>query len=186
MKTSRRMSRAFSPPRMDAREVGFHAGGLARVPLSRFWRASRIARWKGFQDRIRNCGQTRFPAGSRKHRSVDSAHARWAPHETSFEISSTDDESPQFHVGGDDGYLTVLFTSEASPALMSHVFHVHLRCFWSLFGCRHARQIAALLWQDKNSIEAATLARLNSNDPCPDRILAGAGQIPSGHGCRPS
>jgi hypothetical protein len=56
---------------------------------------------------------------------------------------------------------------------MSHVFHVHLRCFWSLFGCRHARQIAPLLWQDKNSIEAATLARLNSNDPCPDRILAG-------------
>ena len=105
--------------------------------------------------------------------SVDSAHARWAPHETSFEVSSTEDESPQFHVGGDDGHLAVLFTSEASPALMSHVFDDHLRCFWSLFGCRHARQIAPLLWQDKNSIEAATLARLKSNDPCPDRILAG-------------
>ena len=37
--------------------------------------------------------------------SVDSAHARWAPHETSFEVSSTDDERPQFHVEGDDGHL---------------------------------------------------------------------------------
>lgn len=105
--------------------------------------------------------------------SVASAHARWAPHETSFDVSSTDDESPQFHVGGDDRHLAVLFTSEASPALMSHVFRVQLSCFWGLIGCRHARQIAPLMWQDKNSIEVATLARLNSNDPCPDRILEG-------------
>jgi hypothetical protein len=98
---------------------------------------------------------------------------RWAPHETSFEVSSTDDESPQFHVGGDDRHLSVLFTSETSSALMAHVFDVHLRCFWSLSGCRHARQIAPLLRQDKNSIEVATLARLNSNGPCPDRVLAG-------------
>jgi hypothetical protein len=105
--------------------------------------------------------------------SVGSVHARWAPHGMSFAVSSIDDESVQFRVGGQDRHLAVSFTSEASPALMSHVFNVDLRCFWSLFGCRHARQIAPLLWQDKASIEAATLARLKSNDPCPDRVLAG-------------
>ena len=37
---------------------------------------------------------------------------------------------------------------------------------------RRARQIAPLLWQDKITTETRTLARLKSNQPCPDRILA--------------
>jgi len=105
--------------------------------------------------------------------SVQSFHSRWMPHETGFEVPSTDDQSPEFNVGGDDGHLAVRFTSEASPELRSHAFRVDLSCFWGLFSCRHAREIAPLLWQDKSAIEAATLARLKSNDPCPDRILAG-------------
>jgi hypothetical protein len=105
--------------------------------------------------------------------SVKSAHAAWASHETGFLVSSTDDESPQFRVGGGERHLAVSFAFDASPALRSDAFQVYLRCFWSLRGCRHARQIAPLLWQDKNAIEAATLARLKSDDPCPDRILAG-------------
>ena len=105
--------------------------------------------------------------------SVRNFHSRWMRHEAGFEVTSTDDESPQFHVEGDVGHLAVLFTSEASPELRSHAFRLDLSCFWGLFSCRRARQIALLLWQDKNAIEAATLARLTSNDPCPDRVLAG-------------
>jgi hypothetical protein len=105
--------------------------------------------------------------------SFKSAHARWAVRQTGFEVPSTEDESPQFSVSGDSGHLGVWFTPEASPELRSHLFQVNLSCFWSLLGCRHARDVAPLLWQDKNAIEAATLSRLQSNDPCPDRILAG-------------
>ena len=105
--------------------------------------------------------------------SVSSNHAYWAPHESGFEVSSTDDESPEFHVRGSDASLAVSFGPDASAELRSHAFHVDLRCFWSFGGCRNARQVAPLLWQDKNAIEAAALARLKSDDPCPDRILAG-------------
>jgi hypothetical protein len=114
-----------------------------------------------------------FPQPSGNIVSIRSVHTRWAPYRMGFEVSSIDDESPQFNVGGDDGQLTVLFAPDASPVLKSHLFQINLRCFWGLFGCRQARQVAPLLWQDKNAIEAATLARLQSNDPCPDRILVG-------------
>lgn len=105
--------------------------------------------------------------------SVKSIHSRWAPHESGFRVSSAYDENPQFHVQSNDQALAVLFTSDAPPALTSHAFQIHLTCFWSLFGCHHADQIAPLLWQDKTSIEAATQTRLNGIDRCPDRILAG-------------
>ena len=104
---------------------------------------------------------------------VKSIYGRWAPHESGFRVASAYDENPQFHVHGDDQALAVLFTSEAPSALTSHAFQIHLTCFWSLFGCHHARQIAPLLWQDKNSIEVATRTRLNGIDRCPDRILSG-------------
>jgi len=114
-----------------------------------------------------------FPQSIGNIVSIRSVHTRWGPHQMGFEVSSIDDESPQFNVGGGDGHITVLYVHDASPVLESHLFQVNLRCFWSLFGCRQARQLAPLLWQDKNAIEAATLARLQSNDPCPDRILVG-------------
>jgi hypothetical protein len=88
-------------------------------------------------------------------------------------VSRAYDENPQFYVHSNDQALAVLFTLEATPALTSHAFQIHLTCFWSLFGCHHADQIAPLLWQDKNSIEVATQTRLNGIDRCPDRILAG-------------
>jgi hypothetical protein len=105
--------------------------------------------------------------------SVTSVHARWAPYRSGFEVPSIDDENFLFDVAGSDRSVRVIFTPEASPASMSRVFQVNLSCFWGLFACRHVRQIAPLLWQDGNEIFAATLARLNSNEPCPDRILAG-------------
>jgi hypothetical protein len=114
-----------------------------------------------------------FPEAIGDTISVKSIHSRWASHESGFQVSSAYDGNPKFHVRGDDQALAVLFTPEASPALMSHAFQVHLTCFWNLSGCRHPRQIAPLLWQDKNSIEIATRARLNGIDRCPDSILAG-------------
>jgi hypothetical protein len=117
--------------------------------------------------------QLAIPRGIGNIVSVRSAHGFWAPLQTSFEVASTDEESPQFRVGGDGQHLTVSFAFDASPTLRSGAFQVDLSCFWSLFGCRHASQIAPLLWQDKITIEAATVARLKSSEPCPNRILAG-------------
>jgi hypothetical protein len=105
--------------------------------------------------------------------SVASAHGYWAPHQHGFEVSSTKDESPSFDVQGNDRWLRVSYSADTSPKLRSHLFRVDLNCFWGPIGCRHPRQIAPLLWEDENEIEATTIARLQSNDPCPDRILAG-------------
>lgn len=66
-----------------------------------------------------------------------------------------------------------MYAYGAPPTLIAHAFQIDLNCLWSLRGCPHVRQIAPLLWQNKSAIEAATLARLQSSDPCPDRVLAG-------------
>lgn len=105
--------------------------------------------------------------------SVRSAHGYWAPRQMGFEVPSTEDESPSFDVRGTDRWLRVSYGPDASAVLRSHLFQVDLSCLWGLIGCRHPRQIAPLLWKDWNEIETATIARLQSNDPCPDRILAG-------------
>lgn len=105
--------------------------------------------------------------------SVRSVHGRWAPHQSGFEVSSTEDQNPQFSVSGSDRHLWLSFTFDAPPELKSHAFRVELSCFWSFSACDHSRQVAPLLSQDENAIEAATLARLKSNDPCPDPILSG-------------
>ncbi|HEX8879615.1 MAG TPA: hypothetical protein VF749_06270 [Candidatus Acidoferrum sp.] len=104
--------------------------------------------------------------------SVESAHAFWAPYQQDFEVSSTDDENLQFRIHANEQHLSVFYTFDAPPEVISHVFHLDLSCFWGLLGCRHARQIAPLLWQDKITTETRTLARLKSNQPCPEGILA--------------
>jgi hypothetical protein len=105
--------------------------------------------------------------------SVQSYHSMWAPRQNGFEVSSSFDESPQFRVDGSDRSLAASYAPEASPDNVAHMFKVDLTCFWGFVGCNHARQVAPLLWQDHEAIGAATLARLQSNDPCPDRILIG-------------
>jgi hypothetical protein len=104
---------------------------------------------------------------------VRSFHSVWGPRQTGFEVRSTDDESPQFRVEGDTGHLGVSYAFDAPPNVIAHAFQVNLSCFWDLIGCRYARQVAPLLWQDKNHIEAATVARLQSQNSCPDRIIVG-------------
>jgi len=105
--------------------------------------------------------------------SVKSAHSFWTSHQRGWAVRSTDDESPQFRVNGTEHGIGVSYAYDAPPDLKAHAFQIDLNCFWSLRGCRHVRQIAPLLWKDKLAIEAATLARLQSSDPCPDRVLAG-------------
>jgi hypothetical protein len=48
-----------------------------------------------------------------------------------------------------------------------------LSCFWDLRGCNSVRQVVPLLWKDRQELLPATVARISSNDPCPDRVLAG-------------
>jgi len=114
-----------------------------------------------------------FPRLAAEIVSVKSAHSFWAPYRSGFEVSSTDDESPQFRVVGTAHNLDVSYTYDAPHNMTAHAFQVNLSCFWGLRGCHHVRQIVPLLWQDKNAIEAATLVRLQSQNPCPDRILSG-------------
>jgi len=105
--------------------------------------------------------------------SVESFHSRWAPRRSAFYVPSIIDESPQFYVEGDDSHLSGEFSVDASSQSKLDAFQVNLNCFWRLSGCEHARQIAPRLWEDKLAIERAALARLQSDNPCPDRILTG-------------
>jgi len=105
--------------------------------------------------------------------SVKSAHSFYGPLQTGFRVQSTDDESPQFRVHGGEHGIGVTYTVDAPHELTAHAFQVDLSCFWALRRCSHARQVAPLLWQDEKAIQTATLTRLQSADPCPDRILTG-------------
>lgn len=105
--------------------------------------------------------------------SVDSYHGFYASPYKQIVVSRADDESPQYRIEGNEQYLDVSYTFDAPRDLTSHVFQADLSCFWGLFGCRDARRVAPLVWQDNRAIAAAALARLKSNNPCPDRILAG-------------
>jgi hypothetical protein len=84
------------------------------------------------------------------------------------------DESPDcqisIHHKWPDLNLTVIFAPTAPPEVVHHAFDVHLGCMLGL-GCRTARQILPLVWDDKQKIEAAALARMQGSDPCPNRIL---------------
>jgi hypothetical protein len=125
-----------------------------------------------------------FPREISEIVSVQSVQGFWNPYRRSIEVTSGDDESPQYRMkggneplstkpGGGNQYLRTIYTFDAPANLTSRAFKVDLSCSWGLFGCRSAAQIAPLGWQDKQSIDAATIARLQSSEPCPDRILAG-------------
>lgn len=109
-----------------------------------------------------------------------SAHGFWAERRYPFRVDSLDDESPRFRVhvwdggGKSDPFLNVTYTPDAPAEMIERVFDLNLSCFWSLRGCVSPEQISPQLWRDGTAIRAATLFRLTkSNDPCPDRVLAG-------------
>ena len=66
--------------------------------------------------------------------------------------------------------LFVDFRPTAPPELVHHAFDLRLGCV-VLSGCRTTRQVMPLVWADDQSIVAAALSRIQSPDPCPDRIL---------------
>ena len=117
--------------------------------------------------------QSVFPRAVGNILSVKSVHGFWEPYNMPIRVSSLDDESPQYRVRGDERSLSVIYTYDAPRGLTSNAFQVDLSCFWGLRGCLSAREMAPLLWQDKDAIEAATVSRLKSRTPCPDRVLAG-------------
>ena len=121
----------------------------------------------GIQDRLV------FPRQVGDIVAVKSVHSFWKPYQMGFEVSSMDDESPQFRVSGGEHNLGVSYSSDAPPELKAHAFKITLTCFWSLRGCRAPSQIAPLLAEDADRIQKDTLTRLGSTDPCPARIVAG-------------
>lgn len=104
--------------------------------------------------------------------SVASFHSRWGPVHGYADVSAVADENPAFLSSEFEGRFSFLYNPDAPAALRSDLFHVDLSCFWGLFRCEDARQIAPALVRDKEGVEAATLARLKSADPCPDRIIS--------------
>jgi hypothetical protein len=121
----------------------------------------------GVQDRLG------FPRQLGEILAVKSVHSFWASYRRGFEVSSMNDESPQFRVNAGEHYLAVSYTYDAPPDLVAHAFKVDLGCFWGIRGCRSPRQIAPLLSEDAERIQQDTLARLRSTAPCPVRIVAG-------------
>jgi len=112
-----------------------------------------------------------------------SVHGFWARHAIPVPVASIDDESPDFRFGGisgrfssfagDDAGIGVAYTASAPPELVSHVFRFDLSCFWGIRGCDSVRQVVPFLWADRRAIRIRTAARLASENPCPDQILAG-------------
>ncbi len=106
--------------------------------------------------------------------SVRGAHGFWMHRVIPVPVSSADDESPQYRVGGDAKLLYVAYTPDAPRELASHAFQLDLSCFWDLRRCGLVRDVAPLLWRDKQAIEARTIARLQGQaNRCPDSVLAG-------------
>jgi len=115
--------------------------------------------------------------------SFRSVHGYWLEHRSPLNVTSADDQSPSYRVKETtrrpsahtsiDSSLEISFAFDAPAETTEHAFQAQLSCFWSSGGCRSGREILPLAWQDKNSTDAAALARLQSDDPCPDSILAG-------------
>jgi hypothetical protein len=106
--------------------------------------------------------------------SVQSVHGFWQHQRMPVSVSSADDESPGYRVSDAFGSLRVVYTPDAPRDLISHLFHLDLGCYWGVRGCVSARDVAPLLWRDKQAIEARAAARLQRQaNPCPDWVLAG-------------
>ena len=99
-----------------------------------------------------------------------SVHGFWLP--GSLEVSSVDDYSPQYRPRRWGDSLTVIYTSDAPPALTNRVFHLNLSCFWGFRGCNDARDIAPEISRDVETIQEATYHQLIS-EKCPNSIIEG-------------
>lgn len=154
-------------------------------PLEANWRRT-LTDWIGFRSvnfsanvELRDGKVSRVSYGIFLHHGypwdsvyVTSFHGIWA-RDRGVAVSSVDDESPQYHVAGDEKQLRVEYAFDGPPNVVSHTFDLHLACLLSLRGCKSTRDLAPVIWADKEKVQAAALARLKSDNPCPDRILPG-------------
>ncbi|MGA9979896.1 MAG: hypothetical protein WBQ08_14830 [Candidatus Sulfotelmatobacter sp.] len=104
--------------------------------------------------------------------SARSVHGFWLPHQRGFEVTSVDDNSPQYRPTVEGNRLNLIYTNDAPPELTKRAFHLELSCFWSLRGCDDASQIALAPWNDAKAIQAAAYQQLIS-EKCPDSIIEG-------------
>lgn len=104
--------------------------------------------------------------------SARSAHAFWIDRRIPLQVSSEDDESPEYRPSGNTNGLYVTYTVDASPSLTQHAFQLDLNCFWGTQGCTDARKIAPAIWQDIQSIRRRTYQQLISGK-CSDSIVDG-------------
>src|ERR1700733_5345632 len=113
-----------------------------------------------------------FPHQAGEIVSASSVHSWWGPRKH-LRVSPIIDQNPTFVVFGGDDAIHIKFAPEAPATLRNHIFEVDLRCTWSLTGCHHPVQITSALWRDKQEAEQSAFARLTSDNPCPDSLVAG-------------
>jgi hypothetical protein len=102
-----------------------------------------------------------------------SFHGFWMEHALPVLVSNADDESPAYRVRETERMLAAEYSPDAAPELIGHSFQVDLSCYWSIRGCVSPRDLAPLLWRDKQAIDARATARLHgAGNPCPDPVLA--------------
>jgi len=90
-----------------------------------------------------------------------------------FEVSSTDDESPQFRVHGNKNAISATYMNDAPPEMTRQAYRLDLSCFWNLHGCRDAGTIAPTLWDSLQKIQHEAFDRVSSAGRCPDSVVAG-------------
>ena len=114
-----------------------------------------------------------FPLAVSDQVSVTSFHSRWGPWHMYAEVPAVADESPAFFLSYEyEGRFSFLYNPNAPDAVRRHLFQVNLNCFWHLFRCDDAREIAPALVHDIDLVNLAAIARINSANSCPDRIIA--------------
>jgi hypothetical protein len=104
--------------------------------------------------------------------SARSVHGFWLPRQMGLEVTSVDDDSPQYRPRRHGNSLSVIYTSDAPPELSKRAFHLNFTCFWGLHGCENARDIAPEIWRDAQTVQEAAYQQLIS-EKCPDSIIEG-------------
>jgi len=102
-----------------------------------------------------------------------SVHGFWLPYQSGgLEVTSVDDDSPQYRPRRWGNTVAVIYTSDAPPEVTKRIFDLDLSCFWGLHGCTDAADIVPDVSQDVETIQKATYGQLIS-DKCPDSIIDG-------------
>jgi hypothetical protein len=104
--------------------------------------------------------------------SARSVHGFWLPGPLGLEVTSVDDDSPQYRPRRYGNNLSVIYTSDAPPELTRRLFDLNLSCFWGLRGCDDGNDITPNVWRDTQTIPEASYQQLIS-EKCPNSIIEG-------------